>query len=87
MSNLLPLGSLLFGILFIVFAYCAGWLNFMMDDPEDEMEAEAAAALAQIAKRRPPPNKHAFDALAAPMRVAGGEKSPRQKSLAITCPC
>ena len=57
--------ALLFGALFLVFAYCAGWLDFMLDDPEEEE-----------AQPRPRPSSKAFADLSRPMRVAGAPGGP-----------
>jgi len=62
----LLVASVLFGILFLVFAYLAGWLDFMQDDPEE------------VEKHRRPSTE---EAVVAPTRVAGAPGGPPIKRM------
>lgn len=62
--------GLLFGMLFIVFAYIAGWLDFLLYDPEDDDPSQPAPIGRLAPQLSAQEARQAMDALSAPVRTS-----------------
>jgi len=70
--------ALLFGLLFLVFAYIAGWLDFLLYDPEDNDPSQPAPIARPAPHLSQSEARQALEVLSAPLRPTAQRPSDEE---------